>query len=199
MKKVGPFTSHLFDLSVNDYLAFRGAYGSSFFMSKNKVLVIGGGCAVPPLYFLCKSLIQNKGEITLINGARNHKDVIFKNRFNDLPIKHYIMTDDGSAGEKGTSVDKTEQLLASENFDYIYAAGPEMMLKNLQSKLGKNQYQFLLERYMKCAIGICGQCTLDDLGIRVCVEGPVFAEETINRLTEFGHYHRDASGKRIKF
>jgi dihydroorotate dehydrogenase electron transfer subunit len=52
---------------------------------------------------------------------------------------------------------------------------------------------------MKCAIGICGNCTIDPLGIRLCVEGPVLPKKIVDKLTEFGKYHRDATGKRVKF
>ena len=52
---------------------------------------------------------------------------------------------------------------------------------------------------MKCAIGICGNCTMDPTGLRLCVEGPVLPKSKVEQLIEFGKYHRDASGKRMKF
>ncbi|RLI02805.1 dihydroorotate dehydrogenase, partial [Candidatus Bathyarchaeota archaeon] len=33
--------------------------------------------------------------------------------------------------------------------------------------------EFSLERYMRCGIGICGSCVLNN-GRRVCKDGPVF-------------------------
>ena len=74
-----------------------------------------------------------------------------------------------------------------------------MMMKALQNIIGDINYEFLFERYMKCAIGICGNCTMDPLGLRLCVEGPVLPKNKVEQLTEFGKYHRDASGKRIDF
>jgi dihydroorotate dehydrogenase electron transfer subunit len=56
--------------------------------------------------------------------------------------------------------------------------------------------QLSFERYMKCGIGICGQCCLDGSGIRVCVEGPVLRREEIRETTEIGLPHRDATGTR---
>jgi len=52
---------------------------------------------------------------------------------------------------------------------------------------------------MKCAIGICGNCTIDPLGIRLCLEGPVLAREQVVQLTEFGEYHRNAAGTKEYF
>ena len=47
---------------------------------------------------------------------------------------------------------------------------------------------------MKCALGVCGQCCVDSEGWRICVEGPVFENDKIKQITEFGKYRRDASG-----
>ncbi|RLI82272.1 dihydroorotate dehydrogenase, partial [Archaeoglobales archaeon] len=33
---------------------------------------------------------------------------------------------------------------------------------------------FSLERFMRCGLGVCGSCVLEN-GLRVCVEGPVFS------------------------
>jgi dihydroorotate dehydrogenase electron transfer subunit len=35
---------------------------------------------------------------------------------------------------------------------------------------------------------------VDDLGWRVCVEGPVFWSDELKMISEFGNYKRDASG-----
>lgn len=197
VKKVGKFTNQLFQKKCGDYLSIRGPYGSSFFMSKKKVMLVGGGCAVPTLYFLSKRLLSNGADVTLINGAKTKDELIFVDKFCSLPIQKYFVTDDGSFGEKLTTVQKSEEILKIDNFSFVYASGPELMLFTLKDKLKKMNYEFLLERYMKCAIGVCGSCTIDPLGIRMCVEGPVLNRDKIEKLTEFGHYHRDAKGKRI--
>ncbi len=230
VKRIGEFTSRLFQKCVGDYVSIRGAYGSSFFISKNKVLLVGGGYAVPTLYFFAKVLLEEGADVTLINGARNKDELLFSEKFKALGINIINTTDDGSFGEKGTSVDVAERILASQlvskpqpnqlvskpqlgdndhsqagtweregKFDFVYASGPEMMMKALQDVIGDIDYEFLFERYMKCAIGICGNCTMDPLGIRLCVEGPVLPKKLVEQLTEFGKYHRDASGKRIKY
>jgi dihydroorotate dehydrogenase electron transfer subunit len=52
-----------------------------------------------------------------------------------------------------------------------------------------------VERHMKCALGMCDACALGPY--HVCVDGPVFAAEKLLGVTEFGRFHRDASGRRI--
>jgi dihydroorotate dehydrogenase electron transfer subunit len=48
---------------------------------------------------------------------------------------------------------------------------------------------------MKCGVGICGSCCIDPDGLRVCRDGPIFSGDQIKK-TEFGHYLRDASGRK---
>jgi dihydroorotate dehydrogenase electron transfer subunit len=199
VKRIGEFTTRLFQKCVGNYVSIRGAYGSSFFISKNKVLLVGGGYAVPTFYFFAKVLLEAGADITLINGARTKAEHVFTNRFKELDIKVINTTDDGSFGEKGTAVKIAQKIMSQNKYNFLYASGPEMMMKALQNVISDINYEFLFERYMKCAIGICGNCTMDPLGLRLCVEGPVLPKEKVEQLTEFGKYHRDASGKRIKF
>jgi dihydroorotate dehydrogenase electron transfer subunit len=199
VKRIGEFTTRLFQKEDGDFVSVRGAFGSSFFVSKDKVLLIGGGYAVPTFYFFCKILIESGAHITLVNGARNKDELLFTSRFKKLGINLICTTDDGSFGEKGTVVDAAKRLMQTEQFDFVYVAGPEMMMKAMQPLLTDYNYEFNLERYMKCGIGICGNCTVDPLGIRLCVEGPVLPKKTVEKLTEFGSYHREASGKRTSF
>ena len=199
VKKVGEFTARLFCLEEGDFVSIRGTFGSSFFVSAGNVLLVGGGYAVPTLYFLAKELLKKGAKVTLINGAKTKSEHIFSERFDKLGIKVFNATDDGSFGEKGTSVEMAEAVMKKEKFDFVYASGPELMMKALQPILKDYDYEFLFERYMKCAIGICGSCTMDPLGIRLCTEGPVLPKKIVEQLTEFGNYHRDASGKRILF
>ncbi|MCK4654052.1 MAG: dihydroorotate dehydrogenase electron transfer subunit, partial [Candidatus Cloacimonetes bacterium] len=136
VKRIGEFTSHLFQKRVGDYVSIRGAYGSFFFISKGKVLLVGGGYAVPTFYFLSKVLKKIGVEVTLINGARTKDEHLFSEKFSELGIKVINATDDGTYGEKGTSVDVVKRMLHNQRenrkmFDFVYASGPEMMMKAL--------------------------------------------------------------------
>jgi dihydroorotate dehydrogenase electron transfer subunit len=87
-------------------------------------------------------------------------------------------------------------LLESSTYDYAFVCGPEIMMKGIFDILEASNIpaQYSLERYMKCALGVCGQCCVDSEGWRICVEGPVFENEKISKITEFAKYRRDASG-----
>jgi dihydroorotate dehydrogenase electron transfer subunit len=52
---------------------------------------------------------------------------------------------------------------------------------------------------MKCGYGLCGNCTVDPLGIRLCTEGPVVEGSLARQIAEFGKYHRDELGRKHPF
>jgi len=87
--------------------------------------------------------------------------------------------------------------LEENDYDQILTCGPEAMMRavvELGSRHGIG-VQACLERYMKCGIGLCGQCCID--GHRVCTDGPVFDGETLRKIKEFGKFRRDPSGRRV--
>ena len=67
------------------------------------------------------------------------------------------------------------------------------MMKKLFNLYKFHPFQASLERYMKCAVGICGQCCVGN-GLRVCLEGPVFDSKELKKIKDFGKYKRNRSG-----
>jgi len=53
--------------------------------------------------------------------------------------------------------------------------------------------QAALERIMKCGIGVCGSCAINNK--LVCKDGPVFDFAELNGLKEFGSVKRAPSGR----
>ena len=56
--------------------------------------------------------------------------------------------------------------------------------------------QISMERHIKCGIGLCGHCCIDETGLMICKDGPVFNAEKLIK-TEFSRYSRDKSGSKI--
>src|SRR3990167_5739084 len=96
---------------------------------------------------------------------------------------------------------KKGKMKNTDPIDQVFACGPEMMLKAVSELTAKYKIpsQLSLERYMKCGYGICGNCVVDPLGIRLCTEGPVVKNDACVKIEEFGKYHRDALGKKHTF
>jgi len=200
VRKVGKFTEKLFSLREGDVVGIRGPYGDGHFRLKGKNLcVVGGGVGIAPLIPLIDEAKKNR-RIVLILGAKTKKEHINTERFQHNNIKLILTTDDGSCGEKGSPCDILPDLIDNKKIDQIYACGPEPMMKKIVEISIKNKIpcQLSLERYIKCGIGICGQCSLDPSGLLVCKDGPVFDAENLKN-TEFGKYKRDVSGSKICF
>ncbi len=189
VKKVGPFTSKLFELGEGDYVWIRGPYGRGFTPKGKKIALIAGGIGIPPLYALVKHFGNDFEKITLIYGARS------KEEFALLDIENYVdeivfTTDDGSFGLKGFPTDVLRR--RKGEFDYVYTCGPEIMMAKVLEIMNFKNVQVSAERYMKCGIGVCGSCALGKY--LVCKDGPVFYGEELKE-TELGRFKRSPDGR----
>ncbi len=200
VSKVGPFSAKLHDLKIGDKLGFRGPYGNHFNIEGRNVVLVGGGYGSAPLAFLADEAVKNNIYVHFIIGARSKDLLLFQERTKNNYVKTYFATDDGSYGFKGFTTDVLAKTLNEKKIDKVYACGPEMMLKKIVEICGQKNIpcEISLERYMKCGFGICGHCCLDDSGLRVCVDGPVFSGEVANQIFEFGRHRRDETGKKIR-
>ena len=132
-------------------------------------------------------------------GFRTREQAILINEFDKYSGSLVVATDDGSLGFKGTAVDVAKQLLETNSYTAIYTCGREQMMYKLAllAKSHRVRVQVLLERLIKCGIGICGSCVLEPLGLRVCVDGPVFDGETLLATQDFGKYWHNSTGRRV--
>jgi dihydroorotate dehydrogenase electron transfer subunit len=197
--KVGPFTEKLFKLKPGDKLGIRGPYGSTFTLSDKKTVLVGGGCGTAPMGFLAEELKKAGADVNFIIGAKSKDYLIYLDRMKKAGIKTFVTTDDGSFGVKGFTTELLKDFIEKNKLDMVYACGPEVMLKPVVEMCAKASVpcEVSMERYMKCGFGICGQCCVDDSGVRVCKEGPVFSGEKIIGISEFGSHKRSASGKKV--
>ncbi len=192
VQNVGEATAALCALGPGDQIGFRGPFGNGF-PETGRVLAIAGGVGAAPLLPLA---MAGQAE-TFLLGARTADELLFREELGKRSCLR-IATDDGSAGHHGRVTD----LVTGEDpsvYDRICVCGPEKMMYAVfrildQEGIADRGY-FSLHRYMKCGIGLCGSCCIDPDGLRVCRDGPVFRGDTI-RSSEFGHYCRDASGRR---
>ncbi len=200
VRNVGEFTEQLHQLDVGDKLGLRGPYGRGFDNKAKKVLAVGGGIGMAPIIAFTERASRTGFEVDVINAAGTSDELLFIDRINDAGAKLLTCTDDGSHGYCGFGTDLAEKTLSENDYDMVVSCGPEIMMKKLYEMVRVFQApaQFSLERYMKCGMGLCGQCCVDDVGWRICVEGPVFWTDELQMVSEFGEYRRDASGIKHK-
>ncbi|TLZ65819.1 MAG: dihydroorotate dehydrogenase electron transfer subunit, partial [Methanobacteriota archaeon] len=174
----------------------RGPYGNVFRLQGEKVLAVGGGSGMASMIAAIESFAQQGARVVTAVGAKAANELLFVERANASGEVH-IATDDGSRGFKGFVPALAEKLVEREKFDQLLTCGPERMMKavvDLARRL-RIPVQASLERYMKCGIGICDACSLDDQ--LVCVDGPIFTAEQLEGSEDFGHFRRDKSGRRV--
>lgn len=205
VRKHGLGSTSLYEKRIGDVIGIRGPYGNSFTVSKNsKHMLIGGGTGLVPLMRLAYSLKNlQDDEITIILGSRYKEEVLFeeraKNILSKIDGKIIITTEDGTYGMKGNVIDALIDQLQKTSIDQVYTCGPELMMKRIYEICKKNSIpvQASLERYMKCGIGICSSCCINDR--LVCVDGTVFNTEQLDALPDFGKYYRDKSGEEVEY
>ena len=195
VQSVGQATEALFEMGAGSSVGLRGPLGNGFTLKGDKILLIGGGVGSAPLAFLGERARASGLAVTSLLGFRSKEDIIFQERFEALG-EVIITTDDGSSGIAGRASAGLKEFSLFD-YDQIYLCGPEMMMWDVVSRTREHatKTQACINRYFKCAAGICGSCCLDPDGTRVCLEGPVI---TADRLleSEFGRYRRGPTGEK---
>ena len=203
VKKVGEFTEQLHNLNEGDKLGLRGPYGNGFDtdLKDMRVLAIGGGVGMAPIASFTEAALKNKAKVDVVCAAQTKDELLFDTRLKEKGARVYTCTDDGSCGFKGFATHRVLELIEHKEYDWAVVCGPEVMMRPLYGSLEAHMIdgEYSMERYMKCAIGVCGQCCVDNTGWRICAEGPVFSSDQVSEIVEFGKFHRTASGLKQYF
>ena len=201
---VGATTIKLNSLEVGDMIHdFVGPLGKpSEIENLKKVCVIGGGVGCAIAYPTAKALHNQGSEVTTIVGFRNKDLLILEEEFKAVSDRFFIMSDDGSVGEKGLVTHCLKELLEKETFDEVIAIGPLIMMKfvcqltkeyNVKTTVSMNPI-------MIDGTGMCGGCRLSVGGQMkfACVDGPDFDghevdfDEAISRNASYREFERHA-------
>ncbi len=177
-KVVGHGTQAMAEMAEGQELDILCGLGNGFDISKDakKPVLIGGGVGVPPLYNLCKKLIAQGKEVSVILGFNTDSEIFYKEEFEKIGARVYVSTVDGSAGVKGFVTD----VLKDIEYDYFYTCGPMPMFKAIE-KIAATSGQYSFEERMGCGFGACMGCSCKTkYGYkRICRDGPVLEREEI--------------------
>ncbi|MDP4008320.1 MAG: dihydroorotate dehydrogenase electron transfer subunit [Candidatus Peregrinibacteria bacterium] len=199
---IGPFSKHLAEnVKIGDKVGIRGPYGTVNRIPSNcNVATVAGGYGAAPLYFFAEACVKNGCKVDFIVGARNAGFLLYLDRASALDgVTVHIATDDGSEGHKGYCTQILEKLADEKEIKFIATCGPELMMQAVM-KIAEPRgidCDISVERYMKCGIGVCGNCSVDGTGEPSCINGPVMSLEHVKKLTDFGEYHRDSVGNKV--
>ena len=176
---VGASTLALDRLNPGDAIQdFAGPLGTpSHTEGLKKVAVVGGGVGCAIALPVAQKLHDQGAVVHAIVGFRSKDLVILREEFQAASEKLLLMTDDGSAGQKGLVTDALKELIESgEQYDQVIAIGPLVMMKFVCALT--KQYDIptvvSMNPLMVDGTGMCGGCRLTVGGTMrfACVDGP---------------------------
>lgn len=197
---VGRTTMLMDQLEVGDCFAdIVGPLGKPTEMDGlKKVCVVGGGTGNALAYPLATGMHDHGIEVDMIEGFRTKDLVILEDEFRAGVDNLYVVTDDGTYGEKMFTTDKLEQLIKEGNkYDEIVAVGPPIMMKFVCQIAAKYDIPSVasLTAYMIDGTGMCGgcRCKIGGEDKFVCVDGPEFDGSLVDwdDLIKRSNYYKD--------
>lgn len=202
---VGSTTEKLNSMNAGDCLCdFVGPLGKATETEGlKKVAVVGGGVGCAIAYPVAKKLHEMGVEVHVIAGFRNKELVILEDEFTAASSKLVIMSDDGSAGEKGLVTDALKKLIESgEKYDRVITIGPLIMMKFVCQLTKEYNVPTVasMNPIMIDGTGMCGGCRLTVGGETkfACVDGPEFDghlidfDEAMARSASYRTFERKA-------
>lgn len=179
----GQGTRWLSKRDVGERIDVLGPLGNGFPITvqpSQKVLLVGGGVGVPPLYGLAQTLQKNGVKVDTVLGFASRDDVFLMEAFRQYGTVK-VATDDGTFGHNGLVTDLIKD---NHAWDAFYACGPTPMLRALQTLFDGTHVKgyVSLEQRMGCGIGACLACVCPtDTGeqVKICSDGPVFRYEEV--------------------
>ena len=177
-KVVGRGTEQMSRMKSGDELDLLTGLGNGYNTeaSGDSPLLVGGGVGVPPMYMLCRELISEGKNVTVVLGFNSKDDVFYEDEFRALGADVHIATADGTYGIKGFVTDVIKDM----QYTFFYTCGPEPMFRAMH-KMMKTPGQYSFEERMGCGFGACMGCSCKTLtgNKRICKEGPVMESEEI--------------------
>jgi NAD(P)H-flavin reductase len=193
VRNVGVVTKHLHELEAGDAVTLRGPFGNGYplsLMDGKDIVMVTGGCGIPPIASLIEYLIKNRekfGKIYLIYGAATPDNLLFRDNYPRWKkVIEIILTVDkpipgwkGCTGFVNTHLDKVK---VTPDNTIVAACGPSPMTAALAKSLDsmgipKRHFFVSEERRMSCGVGRCQHCTCGNK--YVCLDGPVFSYDQV--------------------
>ncbi len=186
VQSIGKTTSLLNELGAGDaILDVVGPLGKpSEIESFGRCVVIGGGVGTAIALPTARALHDAGNHVIAILGARTRELVILEDEVRNVCDELFIMTDDGTSGEKGLVTDKLGELLAKSNVDYVLAIGPIPMMRAVAEGTRARRVKTVvsLNAIMVDGTGMCGGCRVlvGNESRFACVDGPEFDAHAVD-------------------
>ena len=200
IRKAGSLTTVLHNMTVGQRIGVRGPFGSGFDITKfygKDLVFVCGGLGLAPLRSLITPVVENVekfGQVTILSGALDPSLELYRDelkawgkrvRVIRLVDKTDNMPWDGDQVGLVTAPIPTLKLDPQKTFAVL--CGPPVMYKFVVIELDRHripheQIYIDLERRMRCGIGKCGHCQINE--VYCCCDGPVFRLADVKALPE---------------
>ena len=168
-------------------------------------VVIGGSVGTAVALPTARALKEAGNHVISIIGSRSKSMVILAEEVALVSDESYVMTDDGTMGDKGLVTDKLKLLIASgRKIDYVLAVGPVPMMRavaDVTRPLGIKTI-VSLNSIMVDGTGMCGGCRVlvGNTNKFACVDGPEFEahEVDFDVLMQRNNMYRDKESVALK-
>jgi NAD(P)H-flavin reductase len=198
VRRSGDLTGVLHQMEAGRTVGVRGPFGHGFpieqFRGKD-LLFAPGGLGLAPLRSLINQVLDERGKygrVTILYGAKHPSELLFTDELaewvkrGDVEVRLTVDRPDaewkGNVGVITTLFSKVQ--VYARNTVAVVCGPPVMYRFVLMELLGKGIPEgsiFLsLERRMKCGVGKCGHCQINQ--IYTCQSGPVFSYAEIKGL-----------------
>jgi sulfhydrogenase subunit gamma (sulfur reductase) len=200
VRRVGDVTNAMHAMEPGETMGIRGPFGHAFPIDKMKgkdVLFAAGGLGLAPLRSLINEVLDNRGSfgrVIILYGTKHPSEILFKDELRQWAERNdteFHMTvdraDDNWKGNVGVITTLFSKITINPRNTVAATCGPPIMYRFvLMELLGKGipetQIYLSLERRMKCGVGKCGHCQINNL--YCCQDGPVFRYADIKGLEE---------------
>ena len=200
IRNAGSVTNAIHNLQPGDKLGIRGPFGSGYpveeMMGKNLIFICGGIGLVPQRSFI-NFVLDNRsefGNMDILLGTKSYQERFFQEEIaqwsqrNDTYVLETLDREheswEGNVGVVTTIMPQFENNFSSST---VFVCGPPIMYKFVlmalfEFQVSKNNIFLNLERRMKCGVGKCGHCQMNDQ--YVCQTGPVYRFSELANVPE---------------
>jgi sulfhydrogenase subunit gamma (sulfur reductase) len=200
VRSVGDVTHTMHGMEPGALLGVRGPFGHGFPIEKMKgkdILFAAGGLGLAPLRSLINEVLDQRGffeRVIILYGTKQPSEILFEDELRQWAdredVEFHMTVDRGDetwTGNVGVITTLFPQITINPRNTVAATCGPPIMYRFvLMELLGKGipetQIYLSLERRMRCGVGKCGHCQINDL--YCCQDGPVFRYADIKGLEE---------------
>ena len=200
VRKLGDVTGAIHRLQPGDTVGIRGPFGNGFDMEALQgydLLIVGGGIGFVPLRGVIQYLADHRADyadVTLLYGFKSPVEQMYADELTQWAAERSMdvrLTIDRPhadwTGHVGVITTLFPDVHITPPRTFALVVGPPIMYQFVITEcrlkgLADDHIIMSLERRMRCGVGKCGHCQINNK--YVCMDGPVFTFSDVKHLWE---------------